>query len=137
MSTNADIINDSLREINVIGETVSASPEQGAYCLRVLNRMIEMWTEGGIQIGYFKQSATTDTITIPEWAELGVVTSLAVTVASHYGATVSAELAKSATEGYRVILRKSIVDKVKTADLQHLPQGEGKYRFGRNILTDV
>ena len=137
MATNSDIITDALRELNVIGETEAASADQGSYGLTALNRMIEAWTEGDIEIGFFKQSATSDTITIPEWAEFGVVTNLATRIASHYGATVSPELAIAAREGKRVILRKSIVEKTKTADLSQMPLGEGKYRFGRNILTDV
>lgn len=136
MATNAQFITDSLRELNVIGETETADANQGAYGLRALNRMIEAWTEGDIEIGFFKQSSTSDDITIPEWTEFGVVTSLAVRVASHYGATVSAELAKAQRDGYRVILRKSIVEKTRTADLSHMPLGQGKWRFSRrNILT--
>jgi len=137
MATNLGIIEDALRELNVISEIDSASAEQGAHSLRALNRMLEAWTENGIDLGYFKQSSTADTIPIPEWAEDGVIAKLAVRIAPLYGATVSPELAVAATDSYRMIMRKSIVDKGQVSDMRYQPAGEGKYRTGGRILTET
>lgn len=136
MATNIEVISDALRELNVISEVASASAEQGAHGLRKLNEMMETWTENDIEIGYFKQSSTTDDCPVPEWALKGVKAALSIDLAPTYGATVSAELAKKLEDGFGTIQRKCMVEKMRPADMSHMPQGEGKfYREGR-ILTD-
>jgi len=134
MTTNVEIITDALREINVIHELETPSAEQGKYSMRRLNLMIEAWTEDGIDLGYFPQTDTTATIQIPAWAEAGVIAKLAIRLAPHYGATVSQELIDDAETGYSMILRKSLVEKNRPADMSHMPLGMGGR--GRNILTD-
>ena len=135
MTTNLVIISDALRDINVIAETATASPEQGSFCLRRLNQMMEVWREDGIEIGWFAQSSTTDTIPIPDWAELGVTATLSIAVAPNYSATVSQELIAIADASAGMILRKSLAEKLTGADMSHLPAGAGQ-TFNRNILTD-
>ena len=136
MTTNLTIIEDSLREINVISEIDSASAEQGSFCLRRLNQMMEVWRENGIEIGWFAQSTTTDDIPIPDWAELGVTSALAIAVAPTYSASISPELAAIADISAGMILRKSLAEKLTGADMSHLPVGSGNYGGKRSILTD-
>lgn len=135
MSTNLEVISAALKLINVIGQTDTASPEQGAYCLSELNDLIESWTENGIDLGYFRQDDTTDDCPIPTWAERGVKAALAIEVAPHYGATISPGLAKKYDDGYGIILRKSIVETLPTQDMSSMPMGEGM-RGSASILTD-
>jgi hypothetical protein len=135
MTTNLTIIEDSLRDIGVISEIDDASAEQGSYCLRKLNQLMEVWKENSIDIGWFAQSSTTDTIPIPDWAELGVTATLSIVVAPNYGATVSPELIAIADAAAGMILRKSLVEKLTGADMSHLPTGAGN-RSGHSILTD-
>lgn len=134
MTTNVVIIGDALREIGVIAETETPSPEQGAHGLRRLNQMLEAWTEDGIDLGYFPQTSTTATIQIPAWAEAGVIAKLSIRLAPHYGATVSQELVDDADAGYGMILRKSQSEQLTPMDMSHMPRGSG--RRTRNILTD-
>ncbi len=134
MTTNLVIIEDALRDINVIAENDSASAEQGSYCLRKLNQMMEAWKEDGIDIGWFAQSSTTDTIPIPDWAELGVTATLSIVVAPNYGATVSPELIAVADSAAGMILRKSLVENMVGLDMSHMPPGAGRQRH--RILTD-
>ncbi len=136
MTTNLVIIEDALRDINVISEIDTASSEQGAFCLRRLNQMMEIWKEQDIDIGWFAQTSTTDTIPIPDWAELGVTSVLAIACAPNYGASISAELAAIADVAASTILRKSLVEKQENADMSHLPQGAGR-GVRHNILTGV
>ena len=136
MTTNLVIIEDALRDIGVISEIDSASSEQGSYCLRKLNQFMEAWKENSIDLGWFAQSSTTDTIPIPDWAELGVTATLSIVVAPNYGATVSQELIAVADAAAGMILRKSLVEKLTGADMSHLPVGAGKRHGHRNILTD-
>ncbi len=137
MTANLVIINDALRDAGVISEVDSASAEQGSFCLRKLNQMMEVWREDGISIGYFAQGTTTDTIPIPDWAELGVTEALAIVIAPNYGASVSAEQIAIADTTVGMILRKSLVERQAGLDMNHLPAGAGNEgNLRRNILTD-
>ena len=136
MTANLVIIEDALRDIGVIAEIDSASPEQGSYCLRKLNQFMEAWKEDGVDIGYFAQSDTTDTIPVPDWAEMGVTAALSIVIAPNYGASVSQELIAIAETTAGMILRKSLAEKLTPADMDHLPRGAGNYYGHRNIITD-
>lgn len=137
MTTNLQIIEDALRDINVISEIDTASAEQGSFCLRRLNQMMEASKEDDIDLGWFSQTSTADTIPIPDWAELGVTASLAIVCAPNYGATVSTETAVIANKFTGIIQRKSLSEKLTGANMSHLPVGAGKFsRHRRNILTD-
>jgi len=136
MTTNLVIIDDALGDIGVIADDESASAEQGKFCLRRLNQMMEAHKEDDISLGWFAQTATTAQIPIPDWAELGVVGMLALAIAPRYGATASAEAIRNADEYGGKILRKSLSESLTGLDMSHLPRGAGN-RYGRhNILTD-
>jgi len=137
MSTNLEIIEDALRNINVISEVDTASAEQGTYGLRKLNQLMEMWKEDSIDVGWFAQSSTTDSAPIPDWAELAVVSALSVLLAPKYGATVSQELAAIVDNSINSVRRKLLAEKVDNADNSHLPRGQGWYgRQGYDIAND-
>jgi hypothetical protein len=131
------IIDDALREINVISEVGSASSEQGAYALRKLNQMMVMWKETkSIDLGYFALTNTTKNAEIPDWSELAVTLGLAIACASKYGATVSMELAATADSAISGVQTRCILDQKKGVDLSYLPVGSGHYGRGANIRTD-
>jgi hypothetical protein len=135
MSTNAEILGDAHKEINVIGETDSLSAEQGSYGLRVMNDLIESWTMRGINLGYFAQTDTTATCPIPAWAKMGVISSIAIAMAPNYGATVSIELRQKAEDGYQAISRQAALEKIQPLDDRHLPWGTGWTGIGRWDIT--
>jgi len=134
--TNIQLIDDALREINVISEVDSASSDQGAIALRRLNQMMEMWREDGIDLGYYPQADTTATCPIPDWAELAVTTGLAVNVAPRFGASASAELIGVGSSAYNTMLRKSLSEKLDNTDMTHLPIGQGHFGTRYDITTD-
>ena len=134
MTTNLEIIDDALKDINVLQINDSADGEQGSFCLRRLNQMMEAAKESDFDLGWFSQSATTDTIPIPDWAEFGVTAMLAVSIAPHYGASVTQETANNANVFGQIIQRKSQVEKQTGADMSHLPAGSGR-GTRHNILT--
>jgi len=137
MSTILEIIDDALREINVISEVGTASAEQGKFGLRKLNQMMALWRETmDIDLGYFSQSTTGGTSPLPEWSELAVTTGLAIAMAPKYGASISQELAAVASSAVGSVQTKLIVEKKKGVDLSYLPVGSGHYGRGSNILTD-
>ena len=71
MATNLEIIENALREINVISEIDSASAEQGTHGLRKLNEMLAEWQEAkDFDIGWFDQGDTGDTFPLPRWTPI-------------------------------------------------------------------
>ena len=137
MSTIIEIIDDALRDINVISEVDSASAEQGKFGLRKLNQMMNLWQQTkDIDLGYFNQSSTTTDIPIPEWAELAVTTGLSIAMAPKYGATTSPELLAIAQSSIGAVQTKIMVEKKRGVDLSYLPVGSGHYGRGNSILTD-
>lgn len=135
--TNAQVIGDALREINVISEIGAISAEQGSFGMRRLNQMMEVWRENGIEIGYFAQDSTTATCPIPDWAEYAVTASLALALAPKYGASISPELAIAGDQAMSMVQRKVINENLKNTDMRHMPTGQGWYGEGYNINTDT
>jgi len=136
-TTVLEVIEDALREINVISEVGTASPEQGKFALRRLNQMMALWkVSKDIDVGYFDQSTTTGDIPVPDWALLAVTLGLSIGLASKYGATISQELAVTAQSAIGGVQTKLQVENKKGVDLSYLPKGSGHQRSGNRILTD-
>ena len=137
MSTILEVIDDSLRELNIISEVDTASYEQGKFALRRLNQMMAMWkATKDIDLGYFDQTDTNGDIPVPDWALLAVTLGLSIAIASKYGATVSQELVMTASSTISGVQTKLQVEKKTGVDLSYLPVGSGHYGRGNNILTD-
>jgi hypothetical protein len=127
LATNLEVIGDSLRELGVISETETASAEQGTHGLRKLNDLLEAWTEDGIELGYFAQSLTADDCPVPNWALRAVKLCLAPEIATAYGAKVSPELGVKIDDAYTALLRKSQVENLPEANMDHMPRGSGSF----------
>jgi len=131
------IIDDALREINVISEVGTASSEQGEFALRKLNQMMDLWRETkSVDVGYFSLSATTETAAIPDWAVLAVTLALATACASKYGASVSMELGTIAADAFGGVQTRCILDQKRGVDLSYLPVGSGNLGRGNDIRND-
>lgn len=136
MTTNVSIIGSSLRLLGVIAEGQSVSAEQGTNGLTALNQLMESWTEDGIELGYFAQSATTDTCPIPAWAEQGVISKFAQRMQGDYPAsTLPAWVMDDSKNGIGTIERKCLVEKIKPADMSSMPSGYGLTGDRFNINT--
>lgn len=129
MSTNLQIITDSLRALNVLDETETASADQGTHCLRQLNQMLAAWEVEGVPLGYFAQTSTADTCPIPDWAETGVYGMLAIRVAGHFSAQIPAATISLADMGYQTILRTITNQKLQGLDMSHMGLGSGQGQF--------
>lgn len=132
--TNVDLIADALRELGVISEIQTPSPEQGAHALRKLNQMMAEWEEAGIRLEFFPQTVMSDPCPIPTYAENGVMCQLATRLASNYGATVSIELATSATSGYDTICRTAVSAQLPVGNMRNRPQGAANSPPGNILL---
>ena len=126
MATNLDLITASLRLCHVISETQTADADQGVTGLAQLNRMLEMWTENQIELGWFEQTLTGDTAPLPKWAEQGVISKLAQLLTGIYDDTVLAKWVwDDSLNGYGMIARKTMVERMRGANNDHLPSGSG------------
>lgn len=138
MSTNIAIITDALRLLGVIAETESPSAEQGAHALGRLNRMLEQWTENDIELGWFEQTATTDDAPLPKWAERGVISKLAQDLQATYpSSSLHPSVHDDGQNGYGTIARRRMLDKLKGANMDHMPVGEGFYGPRVSIETET
>jgi len=135
--TTLQVITDALRSINVISEVDTPSSEQGEAARRILNQMMEVWREDGIDIGWFAQANTTGDAPIPDWSESAVISSLALRLAPRFGASISQELAATGSQDYRMVLQKVQREALDNTDMSHLPQGSGHDGWNKyNINTD-
>lgn len=135
MATNIEVIGDALKEINVIQETETPSPEQGAHGLRKLNEMVEAWTEDSINLGFFAQTSQSATCPVPAWSLRAVKLCLSAELAPTYGATVSPELGVKINDAYLALLRKCLVEAAEPANMDHMAAGTGRYGSGYDILN--
>jgi hypothetical protein len=125
--TNLEVIEVSLKLLGVIGQSETASDEQGAGALVALNQMLERWAAvDGIELGYFAQTSTADDCPIPAWAEQGVQSKLAQRLTADYPSnSAPAWVANDEENGYSSILRKSTHENMKPQDMRHMPSGSG------------
>lgn len=130
MITNVALIEGALRDLNVVGETQAASPEQGAIGLEKLNQLMTSLAAEDIQLGYFPQTVTalTNACPIPAWAERGVRSWLSLALVSTYPTgTVSPLLADDERNGVAIIRRICTLQKLRPLDYSLLGAGQGRF----------
>lgn len=134
MSTNQQYIDRALVEIKVLEKGQSADTTDSATGLAVFNQMMHAWGVSDKDFDWFTQDDLTATTPLPDWAESGVISNLAIELAAPFETPVSAPVLAKALSGENLIIRTLINLKIKGTDLRHLPLGQG--RFQHNILTD-
>jgi hypothetical protein len=122
--TAGEIANDILLEIVVLGAEASMSPSETASTLRYMNRYMTMIDASGISLGYTKVTSTSDPITIPDGAIIGMIKNVAKMLAPQYGAVVTIELMEAANEGLKA-MRDLAIDLQPTVYPSTLPVGSG------------
>jgi hypothetical protein len=133
--TNLQIIESALRELVLLDETQSATAAQGTTGLTYLNQMMEEWTQTDHNLNFAPQDTLSDVCPIPAWAELAVITNLAILLASPMAVPIPPIVAARADRSMRIMTRALITQKLKKADMSILPQGEGKRLFDINTGT--
>ena len=126
MATNQAIIDFALGKIGVIEAGETANATDSATTLTVLNTMMAEWRERSMDLNWFTQDTLTDTAPIPEWAEEGVKSNLAVRAATDFRANVTPALLTEAMTGRRTIGNTLISQELDNADMSHLPWGDGR-----------
>jgi hypothetical protein len=135
MTTNIQILTPALRALGIVGEVQAPSDEQGAAALAHLNRLLESWAAEDMAFGYFAQTDTTAVCPIPAWAERGVISKLAQALLQDYpSAQLAPTLLDDSQNGYAVIQRICLAQKLQPLNMRHLGGGQGGTY---NILTDT
>lgn len=126
MTTNADLLTNAYRLIGVVAESQSMSAEQGATALTRMNQFMESLAVEDINLGYFAQTSTTDTCPIPAWAERGVTSKMAKDLLALYpSAQLSQEFLDDNTNGWDVVQRVCLLQKLNPLDTRFLGYGAG------------
>ncbi len=122
--TNAEIITGALRLLGVLNEVQTASAEQSASALLVLNDIMADWEQDGIDLQYYAQTSSTAETPIPAHANAAVRYFLAFALAPEYGRQVSQEMYAAGEKFYRRLTRDA-VNQVMRESVTDLPRGEG------------
>lgn len=123
MATNGEFITDALRKIGVLAETESASADQGASGLRIMNDMIAEMFGDDVDIGYAPQSDTTANCPIALEYRQPIKYLLAVHLCAIYERPVSPVVGDMASKGYDKMLRDMLVQTMEVSTMTHLPVG--------------
>ncbi len=133
MSTIQKTIDRAFGELGIVegGDAVGAT--DAAEAMVLLNQMMAEWKHSSRDFNWFPQDTLSATLPVPEWAEAGIVSSLAVKCGPAFRAPVTADLAQKAKDGSDIITRTLMTQDLIPASMEHMPQGTGRTR---SILTD-
>lgn len=123
MPTNLQIIDQALQELGIVDHEGTATAKQAAIGLTHLNQMMYEWSVTDKDLHFAPQDTLSDTCPIPTWAEMAVVTNLAMHLSSPMRAPISPQLAGRAMLSTESLLRTLINLKNQGADMSHISQG--------------
>lgn len=105
MTTVADFIKDTLVLLGVVDARQPVRDEDMQTGIRFLNRLCGRMEANTLSLGWSDVDNPSDTLPLPSEAELGVMYSLAVLLAPHFGVSASAEVVAGA-ETFMTDLRR-------------------------------
>jgi len=127
--TYSGITRNALLKIGVLDEYQSVSAVQVEDGIRLLNEMLIEWDEaGGIDLGFYPQTASSDTVAIPRWAERAVTLDLGVLFAADYHCDLTPAYLATQESSHSRMVAQAMGD--SEADLGYAPRGQSK--IGRN-----
>lgn len=132
--TNNDLIENALRLIGVLAEGMTATAEQSAIALAVMNEIADDWSENGVSLNWSEQDDTGADLTLSGAERSAMQYELAVRLCPAFGREPSPSLMMLAGSAYRRILRSALnlANQPVTASM---PAAEGAATT-YNILTD-
>ena len=131
--TNQQVIDKALTKGGVLEEGASASTTNTADALSVLNQMMTMWRETDKDLNWFPQTDATEVCPIPDFAELAVVSQLAVQCSTVLRYPVTQSMYDEAVESVNGMTMVLMNLKLDNTDMTHLPWSLTRYW---NITTD-
>ena len=125
MATNLDVITSSLRLLNVINSIQVPTAEQDAQGLTILNDMMADWEQDGIELGYYPQTASSDTIPVLDQYLRGIKYNLAFEMAPFFGTSLTQEALAIAQETKDRLVKGTV--EVVDSSFGHMPAGNTGY----------
>jgi len=92
MTTVADFVKDTLGLLQIVDTVQPVKPQDMQTAIRFLNRLMTRIEANAISLGWSPVSSPSDTLPLPDEAELGVMYSLALVLAPQWGVSPSAEV---------------------------------------------
>lgn len=108
MTTAAQVIKYALQEIITQASESPLEPDEYQDCIFALNSMMFEYDAGGIHLGFTEVTSLGDDITVPAGAISGIVSNLALRVAPQFMGSVTPELMKKASDGYKVMCKLGV-----------------------------
>jgi hypothetical protein len=136
VSTKRELVDGAYAELGLAEYVFDLQPEEIGTALHKLERMMSGWDSLGIRLGYAfavtpKQADGNDDACVPDWAEEGIITNLAVRLAPTVGKSASAETRINARQQYNTLL----VGNYEIPQMQYprqMPIGTGNRRNVKN-----
>ncbi len=122
---NQAVIDQALGELGVLEAGSSANAIDSASALTTLNQMMSAWAQNDKDFNWFAQDDLSATCPIPDWAEEGLVSNLAIKLSAPFRSPVTIELAAKAAEGEETIVRALINYSIEPINA-NLPYGTGQ-----------
>lgn len=134
MTTIQKTIDRAFGELGIVEGGASVGSTDAAEAMALLNQLMAEWKQSGRDFNWFPQDTLGATLPVPDWAEAGIVSNLAIKCGPAFRSPIPPDLAVKALDGMNVITRTLMNQNLIPANMEHLPQGRAQVR---NILTDA
>lgn len=125
MATNQQTIDRALYELGYQEYGASADATDSGDALNAFNDMMAMWRHQDRDFNWFSQDTLGDTTPLPDWAQGGVQTCLAMRLSTVFNVAPSQQLVKDEYTAKRFLTNTLINLNLENTDMSHLPQGSG------------
>lgn len=125
MSTIQQTVDKAGYELGYIEYGAALDATDAADAMQALNEMMAEWEEEDLNFNWFVQDALSDTLPIPNWAERCVILNLAIVLSSRFNVAPSQSLVDNARKSMTTISTRKINEKLRKANMNHLPTGNG------------
>lgn len=134
MTQVAQIVQDALLELRVIGSNEAPDDDDARDCVRSLNTMMREWEVDGVSLGWTDVADVTDTLPVPPEAEGALTYNLAVRMAAQFGKELRPDTLQKADSGKTRLMNQIALNEAAQVSYPDLPIGNrqpyGTWRDG-------
>lgn len=134
MTQVAQIVQDALLELRVIGSNEAPDDDDARDCVRSLNTMMREWEVDGVSLGWTDVADVTDTLPVPPEAEGALTYNLAVRMAAQFGKELRPDTLQKADAGKTRLMNQIALNESAQVSYPDLPIGNrqpyGTWRDG-------
>jgi citrate lyase gamma subunit len=126
MTQVAQIVQDTLLELRVIGSNEAPDDDDARDCVRSLNTMMREWEVDGIALGWSDVMDVTDTLHVPPEAEGALTFNLAVRMAAQFGKELRQDTVAKADAGKTRLMNQIALNECVPVSYPDLPIGNNQ-----------